>query len=561
MSVIGYQHIREQLVTLNVDLDDKQKICAHLAEKIATERAKLSRVEGELTAGYEEALESDFVDRQKEMSRLKSLTDHLVIDKKECVRICQVLVETIRQAEGDIAADGRHINREALEALDSEKRRFRASHPERLQSFLMSKSDAEKGKTERALQPEFSRLQQMHELEIAEAEEYAKITERKMREEFQKNLEELVKEEKEVHDDSHKNLQRNRYETVNTELEASEREHSMRLLTSQSDAEKDLMKLKHKLEGKVEMERKEGQSEIVNAQENLQKRVHELRSRHMTDIAMLMKDHDEQIKALRARAAGKKQMTEQQMIQENGPLVSTSLLEDSESRHEVKVVVGDFMTKQLKVGIQRERDKILQAEIRSLQAASVRLERSWKTKAATERQFVLESSDKEEKESARRQRHLNEETAELMSLHEQFSQDVQKAQEILNQMSNELEDAQKEIDVYDGGISAHSNRMKDMQSLSSARLRDDESTNTSRVETVRARIDRNRLNADKTRNVSERELAELEAHHVTEMEALDKQVKSDVARKDEDLDLLRDAVHSEKVRIVQLEKLMRGHRV
>ena len=64
MSVIGYQRIREQLVTLNVDLDDKQKICAHLAEKIATERAKLSRVEGELNAEYEEALESDFVDRQ-----------------------------------------------------------------------------------------------------------------------------------------------------------------------------------------------------------------------------------------------------------------------------------------------------------------------------------------------------------------------------------------------------------------------------------------------------------------------------------------------------------------
>jgi hypothetical protein len=44
------------------------------------------------------------------------------------------------------------------------------------------------------------------------------------------------------------------------------------------------------------------------------------------------------------------------------------------------------------------------------------------------------------------------------------------------------------------------------------------------------------------------------------MEALDRQVKAEVARKDEDLDLLRDAVHSEKVKIARLEKLAKQQR-
>lgn len=558
----GYQHIREQLVGLNVDLDDKKKICAHLEDKIVGERAKLSRVEAELNARYEDALENEFGGRQKEMARLRGLSDQLVNDKKEYVKLCQVLVETITQEEGDIAAEGRRLNREALEALDLDKKSFRASHPERLQKFLASKAESEKEKTGKALQPEFSRLQQMHEREMAEAEEHAKSEERKMRGEFQNRLEELVREERESYDDSQKKLQRNRHNTVNTELEASEREHRMRFLTAQSDAEKDLNKMKSLLEAKVDKERREGQGEVIIAQENFQKRVHELRSRHMSDISTLMQHHDEQIKSMRTRASERKLEGEDGMAKEmqHPRFLSSSARSNSDNDVSNKGEHGleDTMTKQMEEEVQRERDRKLQGEIRSLQAESVRLERSWKSKAAEERQFILESSDKEEKENARRHRQLNEETAGIMSIHEQLARDVRRAQEVLTQTSNELDEAQKELDVYEGGIAAHRNRIKDMLSLSMARMRDDESSNESRIETVRSRLERLRTSTQYKRDSAERELSELESHHVTEMEALDGQVKAEVARKDEDLDLLRDAVHSEKVRITRLEKLVKN---
>ena len=45
---------------------------------------------------------------------------------------------------------------------------------------------------------------------------------------------------------------------MSTELEAEEREHRMRLMTAQSDAEKDLNKVKQQLAAKVEKERREG---------------------------------------------------------------------------------------------------------------------------------------------------------------------------------------------------------------------------------------------------------------------------------------------------------------
>ena len=67
MSRGGYQSIREQLVALNVDLDDKKKICAHLEDKIQQERARLSQVEADLNTHYDDAMESEFGQRQREM--------------------------------------------------------------------------------------------------------------------------------------------------------------------------------------------------------------------------------------------------------------------------------------------------------------------------------------------------------------------------------------------------------------------------------------------------------------------------------------------------------------
>lgn len=560
MSGRGYQNLRETLVALEVDLDDKKKICAHLERKIAQERSKLSTVEADLSADYEELMDSEVSGTQRELEQLRSVSSSLVNEKKEFVKLCQVLVDSIREEERDIAAEGRRLNREALEALDLEKKAFRASHPERLQKFLGSKAQEEKENTEKALQPEFTRLQQMHEREMAEAEHQAKAEERRMREEYQNKLEDLIREEREVHEERQKSVQRNRQQAVSAELEAGEREHRMRVLTAQSDAEKDLNKFKQQLAGKGDKERREGQVEVLTAQENFQQRVHELRARHMSDIAALMKDHDEQVQAVRERAKTSREKAEARLKEDK--LGANVASWDADEREEggPDDDDNDIFTEKMREEAHKDRDRRLQSEIRSLQAESVRLERSWKARAAEEKRYVTESRDKEEKEGARRQRQLNEDSAELMSLREQLAQDAHRAQESLTQVASELQESRKEIDVYEGGIGAHRSRIKDMESLSSSRLRDDESSNHSRIEAVRARVERIKGQIASKKAATERELAEMEAHHIKEMEALDKQVKAEVVRKDEDLDLLRDAVHSEKVKIARLEKLVKGQK-
>jgi hypothetical protein len=48
-SSASYQRIREQLVALQVDVEDKDKVCQALRQRIEVERAKLARIEVDAT--------------------------------------------------------------------------------------------------------------------------------------------------------------------------------------------------------------------------------------------------------------------------------------------------------------------------------------------------------------------------------------------------------------------------------------------------------------------------------------------------------------------------------
>jgi len=71
MANSSYQNIREQFIALQVDLDDKNKICNVLEHKIQVERSLLSRIESDAAEEYQAILESDLQTNQFEMERLR----------------------------------------------------------------------------------------------------------------------------------------------------------------------------------------------------------------------------------------------------------------------------------------------------------------------------------------------------------------------------------------------------------------------------------------------------------------------------------------------------------
>jgi hypothetical protein len=57
MANISYQQIREQLINLNVDLEDKSKICKILEQKSKDERDALGTIEAEFEEKYQAIIE------------------------------------------------------------------------------------------------------------------------------------------------------------------------------------------------------------------------------------------------------------------------------------------------------------------------------------------------------------------------------------------------------------------------------------------------------------------------------------------------------------------------
>lgn len=53
----SYKSIRDQLIALSVDIEDKSKICSLLERKIENERELLGSVDASLNAEYNEILE------------------------------------------------------------------------------------------------------------------------------------------------------------------------------------------------------------------------------------------------------------------------------------------------------------------------------------------------------------------------------------------------------------------------------------------------------------------------------------------------------------------------
>ena len=79
----SYQQIREQLINLSVDLEDKTKVCKILVHKSRDERHLLGLVESEYESKYQLIIEvrvSDTIDNRRLQIPCSGLLEHLKCD-------------------------------------------------------------------------------------------------------------------------------------------------------------------------------------------------------------------------------------------------------------------------------------------------------------------------------------------------------------------------------------------------------------------------------------------------------------------------------------------------
>jgi hypothetical protein len=73
---------------------------------------------------------------------------------------------------------------------------------------------------------------------------------------------------------------------------------------------------------------------------------------------------------------------------------------------------------------------------------------------------------------------------------------------------------------------------------------------------LRARCDKLASTIKDVEEQAQHDRDRLEDSHRQALEAMDRQIKAEVAQREEELEYLRDAVHTEKVKLAKLEKLL-----
>jgi hypothetical protein len=144
-------------------------------------------------------------------------------------------------------------------------------------------------------------------------------------------------------------------------------------------------------------------------------------------------------------------------------------------------------------------------------------------------------------------------------MREQAAAEVKSALERSSYLDSEITDTRKELEIYITGISSLRIRSKDAANIQRLHERDESNATEKAVADLRSRYDKYMTAMREKKDIVSSEIAQLEDSHQLDLETLDTNVKGDVQRKDEESDYIRDAVHSEKIKLQRLEKLLKQY--
>ena len=555
----SYRQIREQLIALTVDLEDKTKICKFLKEKAKHTREQLNRMEPEFEKRYQAQLEEESWKHQEMMTKLVEDTNKLLATKKDKVSKCKVLVDRLSEEERLTAAECQKMYADTEAIIERERKLFRAGYDDRLTTFLLSKAAEVKESTAKALHAEFRKAEVSHEQEMLDLDRRYKLDERQLREAMKEKLAALLVDEDRFLKEEANRLAGIQAEATSNELSELEREHKRRKNEIEEVEELSLRALAESLRHKAETERRKVHEELQESQDIFQDKLKHMRQRNTAELAAVRNDHELQIKELRLKVSRDRDEQDKQLLAQlddesggynKGDELATSFGHTSGPTSPATNVAAEW---------EQERDKRLQIEIKQIQSDMVRFERDLSSSHEEKKSSVAEALAREKEELQRRQAGLTDELTGLAMEREELTVLLREQNERSSRLHADLKETLREVDIYQGGIAVHRMRIKDLEGLHGAKIKDEQQSAAKRLLV---------LQADCRSIADESQLAEVEHKKAATvlvndreimLDELDRKIKADLARKDASLDVLRDAVHSEDVKVKRLEKLFQRY--
>jgi hypothetical protein len=359
----GYQTLREKVIYLSLEIEDRAKVLEVLHGKIADERSLLRQAEAQISEVVQHEMDVSAASFKQEHTRLVQLADSAVEEKKVLLQSCKDSVEAIRAIDEEAEVEAKRINAELKIAIETERKLFKAGAEDRLQKYVSSKIAEFKVQTQRALAPEMARLAQKNAAALAEIDLRFHADERKLRMEYEERLSSAVTLEVERFKSEQTIQSREKFQGLNAEIEDMEKQHRKRLQSYSEEYERELDKLKDSLAKKAAQHRRQRQLEASEAAESSKRRQAELRNMHDSELNALRASHDVAVRDVREKFSGRRNE-----IEVASKLAGATLEEDLTESQQKELV-------EFRKTAEIERDRRIQSEIRQVQSDCIRKER------------------------------------------------------------------------------------------------------------------------------------------------------------------------------------------
>lgn len=536
--------VRDQLIALSVDLEDKTKVCQVLRTKAKEERARLGRMEEDHERRFQAHVDEAARRHHELMEMLVADTNATLARKKVKVAHCKALMDELAADERAVAADCTAVYAGADADIERERKVWRAGHEERVTAFLTTKAAECKESTHKALHNEFRKAEAALEQEMLDIDRRQRVEERRIRDAFgDKFVSTLAAEETFLKDEAGR-LARTLADTNAAELADAEMEHRQHMQKIEANDDANARAFADGLRARATADRRALTHDLAASQDAFQAKITDMRTRNAAEASALKADHAAQIKALYLKFSRERDAQDAAWLKE----------ENEEGGREEEDGEGSIIA--LPENDAAERDKRLQAEIKHMQNEMVRFERDLKARSELERAGITASTAREEQILVRGRAALTEDLAALALDREELARrlETQTARSALAQ--RELAELLREADIYKGGIAVHRMRVRDIESLHGAAATDEGAGALQRLQADHAAAldEARQLEAEHkaaaTKLVNDREIM---------LDAYDRQIKADMQQKDAELASLRDTVRAEEVKVARLETLLRRY--
>lgn len=287
--------IKQRLLQAQVELEDKIKVCVTLQRKLEETRGSIASIPERIEREFSIDIDSSSLEKNRHLDKVSKEIETALLKKQQLLKSCQQNMDLLTTAQDDVTKEIQLLQQHLRMQLESDRKSFRASHQERLQKYLQDRLAEYRERTERALQPEFQRLQHNHELELMQLQQWSERELKRLRDELSDTFDLQLQQEQKLLQEAHSTFETHAHEQFEQDKLMYENLHHSKIEKLRLDLRRQLDVHRENCMQEIESYHKQSQDQMLKSQRDIQIRIQAIKSSQEEELQEIRKSTETKV--------------------------------------------------------------------------------------------------------------------------------------------------------------------------------------------------------------------------------------------------------------------------